>query len=319
MTDANATSPEKAADRGYLREVWSLLTEAASDWQKHNAMRLSAAVAMYSILSLAPLLLITIRVLSLALSEEVASRQVERHAENFLGPRGAAGVNQMLAAGQDESGILATLVSLGILLFTASGVFTELRDSLNALWGITPHNGWGIWAAVKDRLTSIGMVFVIGFLLLVSQVLTTVLTALSRSVSGSGWLGVAIDLLVSTLIITLLFAALFRFLPDVRLSWRDVLLGAFVTALLFKVGQFLQALYFTYISTGSLYGAAGSFVVVMLWVYYSCWILFYGAELTQAYVRHQGRRIAPAENATETVKGDPHRPEAVEAGSKATG
>jgi membrane protein len=142
------------------------------------------------------------------------------------------------------------------------------------------------------------MVFVVGFLLLVSQVVTTALTVLSEYVvGGAGWAATATDLVVSTLIVSLLFGLIFRFLPDVRLGWRDVLFGAVVTALLFKVGQFLLALYFTYGTTASAYGAAGSFVVVLLWVYYSCWILFYGAELIQVRLRRQGRRVEPSADA----------------------
>ena len=296
---------------GRLRELFGMLVEAGVEWRKDNAMRLSAAMAMYTILSLAPLLVITVKVVAVVLSEQAATRQVERQVQAFLGPKGAAAVNDMVAAAsQPGSGVLATLVSLGILLFTASGVFAELRDSLNAIWGVAPDSGSGVWAAVRERLLSIGMVFVIGFLLLVSQFITVTLTALSEYVlGGAGWAVVVIDLLVSTLVITLLFAVLFRFLPDVRLGWRDVLLGSFVTAVLFKIGQYLLSLYFTYVSTGSAYGAAGSFVVVLLWVYYAGWILFYGAELIQVRVRRQGREIAPNANAEKMTGSDARRPD----------
>jgi membrane protein len=290
---------------GRVRELFDMLVEAGSEWRKDNAMRLSAAMAMYTILSLAPLLVITIKVVAVVLTEEAASRQVERQVQAFLGPKGAAAVNDMVAAAaKPGSGALATLLSVGILLFTASGVFAELRDSLNAIWGVTADSGAGIWAAVRERLLSIGMVFVIGFLLLVSQFVTVTLTVLSEYVLGeAGWAAVVTDLIASTLIITLLFAVLFRFLADVRLGWRDVLLGAFVTAVLFKVGQYLLSLYFTYISTGSAYGAAGSFIVVLLWVYYSGWILFYGAELIQVRARRQGREVAPDANAEKVTGG----------------
>jgi membrane protein len=324
MADDRATAardgqPKPTPNWYSPREILGVLLDAAKQWQADNAMRLSAAVAMYSILSLAPLLVITIRVMSLILSEQAATRQVEYQVQTFLGPSVAAAVNDMvLAAGRNGDGAVATLISVGILLFTASGVFVELRDSLNNIWGITPDDGWGWFAAVRDRLLSIGMVFVIGFLLLVSQVVTTTLTVLTEYVvGGAGWVAVLVDLFVSTLIVALLFAMIFRFLADARLTWRDVAFGAFITAILFKVGQYLQALYFTHISTGSAYGAAGSFVVILLWVYYSCWILFYGAELIQARANRMGRRIAPAENARETLRGDPHRPEAVEARARA--
>jgi membrane protein len=207
---------------------------------------------------------------------------------------------------EKNAGVLATVVSGVVLLFTASGVFVELRAALNAIWGIDPKVSSGWWAMVRERLLSVGMVFAIGFLLLVTQVITTALTVVSEYTSGgAAWAGVLIDLVASTLLITLLFAALFRFLPDARIGWGYALAGAAATAVLFKVGQYVQALYFTYVSTGSAYGAAGSFVVVMLWIYYSCWILFFGAELIKVYARRQGRWKGPT-----AEPGQPPKPEA---------
>ncbi len=289
-----------------LKSLYGLLREAVAAWQRDNAMRLSAAVAMYTILSLSPLLVITVKVLAVVFGEEAASGQVERQVRQLLGPTGANAVTAMITTtSRAGSGVLATAVSAGVLLFTASGVFAELRDSLNDLWGVAHRGGRGWWAAIRDRLRSFGMVFVIGFLLLVSQTITTALTALNEFVvGGMGWVPVVADLFVSTLVVALLFALLFRVLPDAELSWREALVGAAVTAVLFKVGQYLQALYFTYASTESAYGAAGSFVVLLLWVYYSCWILFFGAELIQVYVRRQGRRIAPGEGAEQVPQDD---------------
>lgn len=286
-----------------LHNLWGLLKRAAIQWQADNAMRLSAAVAMYSILSLSPLLVITIKVLSAVLGEQSAARYVERQIRQTVGPVAAEAVKGMIAqTTRPGAGVFATIVSAVILIITASGVFAELHDSLNEVWDVEPKadRSWG--AMIRDRLWSVGMVFVIGFLLLVSQVLTTAFTSAAEYFAGAGgWLSVAVDVIVSTVVITLLFAALFRFLPDVRLAWRDVLLGAGVTAVLFKIGQFIQALYFTYGTTASLYGAAGSFVVVLLWVYYSCWILFFGAELVEAYAIHRGRRIEPDASARRTA------------------
>ena len=253
-------------------------------------MRLAAAMAMYTLLALAPLLVISIKVTGLILSEEAATRQVERQVQNHLGPRGAAAVNDMVeSAARHEAGLLATLLSLVFLLFTASGLFIELREALNAIWGIDPRYSTGWWSLVRDRLLSFGMVLAVGLLLLVSQVVTTALTTLTEySLGDAGWVSVVADLIVSTLVIAVLFAAVFRFLPDARVGWRYVWAGAAVTAILFKVGQYLQALYFTYVATESVYGAAWSFVVVMLWVYYSGWTLFFGAELIKAYAHRRG-------------------------------
>ncbi|AWM37087.1 hypothetical protein GobsT_49940 [Gemmata obscuriglobus] len=292
---------------GAAREAGATLYAAARAWLDDDAMRLSAAVAMYTILSLSPLLVITIKVLALVFGEEAASGQVRRQVEQFLGPTGARAVEGMVTETvRPGAGLLATAASVGVLLFTASGVFAELRDSLNALWGVAPRPGRGWWAAVRDRFQSIGMVFAVGFLLLVSQAVTTALAVMSEFVAGgAGRVASATDLFVSTLVVAILFGLIFRLLPDVELRWRDTLFGAAVTAALFKVGQYLLALYFTYGSTASVYGAAGSFVVVLLWVYYSCWILFYGAELIQVRLRRQGRQIAPSAEARRRGAHDP--------------
>lgn len=294
-----AAAPTTAAPHHGLRGTWDLLYRAGLAWNADNAMRLSAAVAMYTILSLSPLLVITIKVVAAVLNEDEAGRQVERQVRAFLGPTGAEAVKGMMVNTlKPGAGVLATALSVGMLLFTASGVFNELRDSLNAVFHVRPKTGRGLWASIRERLSSIGMVFVLGFLLLVSQVLTVCLTVLSEYFVGkAGWVAVAIDLVASTLVITLLFGMLFRVLPDVKLTWREVIFGSVVTAVLFKVGQYAQALYFTYGTTASAYGAAGSFVVVLLWVYYSCWILFYGAELIQQRALMLGQRIEPSADA----------------------
>lgn len=299
-TGAAGEHPRSAAIAwGDLRGAAETLYAAARAWIDDSAMRLSAAVAMYTVLSLSPLLVITIKVLAVVLGDEVASGQVRRQVEGFLGPTGAVAVEGMIVETvKPGAGLVATAISVGVLLFTASGVFVEVRDSLNAVWGIAPRSGRGWWAAVRDRFQAFGMVFAIGFLLLVSQVVTTALTVLNEHLlGGTGWAAAAIDLVTSTLLVALLFGLIFRILPDVELSWRDVLFGAVVTAFLFKLGQYVLALYFKYGSTASVYGAAGSFVVVLLWVYYSCWILFYGAELIQVRLRRQGREVTPSDGA----------------------
>jgi membrane protein len=301
---ASAIQPDHGAGTAsstwrYVKEAGLSLYRAGVRWSDDNAMRLAAAVAMYTILSLSPLLVITIKILSVVLQEDAAKKEVERQLAQFLGPDMGEAVRGMIAETvKPGAGVLATALSIGMLVFTASGVFTELRDSLNAIWGLAPRKGRGWLAAVRERFTSIGMVFVIGFLLLVSQVLTTVLTVLSEYVMGGpGWAAIVIDLAVSTLVVAVLFGMIFRFLPDAKLSWGDTVFGSVVTAILFKVGQYLLALYFAHSTTKSAYGAAGSFVVVLLWVYYSCWILFYGAELVQVRLNEQGRKVQPSDGA----------------------
>jgi membrane protein len=307
---AEGAGPDpRATPARRLRDFWRVIYQAGVMWDKDNAMRLSAAVAMYTLLALAPLLVMAIKVVGLILSEKAAGREVNRQVEGFFGPRAAAAVEDMvIAAAKSESGTVPTLISLGILLFTASGVFVELRGALNAIWGIDPKVRRGLVGLIRERLLSFGMVLGVGFLLIVSQIVTTTLTSLSEyAFEGTKWATVVSDLVASTLVITLLFAVLFRFLPDARVGWRYLTAGAFVTAVLFKIGQYLQALYFAHVATQSVYGAAGSFVVVMLWVYYSSWILLYGAELIKAYAHLHGLDILPIHGArqADVVHTDP--------------
>jgi membrane protein len=282
-----------------LRIIAQLLYHAGLSWNRDNAMRLSAAVAMYMILSLSPMLVITIKVLALVLNPEWATAQVHRQVESMLGPVGGQSAEAMIANTiRPDSGLILTIFSVAFLLVTASGVFNELRDALNAIWNLVPTTGRGIWATLRNRLLSVGMVFVLGLLLLVSHVLTVSLTVMSESVLGTkGWIAVAADFAASTIVIAALFGMLFRTLPDAWLGWKDVVFGSIVTTLLFKLGQYLLALYFAYGTTASLYGAAGSFVIVLLWLYYSCWIFFYGAELIQERIRMLGREIPPSRDA----------------------
>jgi membrane protein len=285
-----------------LRGTAQLLRRAAVRWDEDNAMRLSASLAMYTLLSLSPLLVITIKVVALILGNEQAVGQVHRQTESLLGYSAAAAVEGMITNTlKPDAGIAITIFSAVMLLVTASGVFNELRDSLNAIWGIAPITGRGIRSVLRYRLLSAAMVFVLGFLLLVSHALSIAMTVLSETVFGNASaVAILVDFFASTTISALLFAMLFRILPDARLTWGDVLYGSVVTAVLFKLGQWLQALYFTHGSTASAYGAAGSFIVVLLWIYYSCWIFFYGAELIEERAAMLGRRIEPSPGATRT-------------------
>src|SRR5688572_6973416 len=283
-----------------LRDSPHLLASVYNDWTRDKAMRLSAAVAMYSILSLSPLLVITIRILDQFLDSAVATQQVERQLRSLIGYDAARAITSMMAKQSGDAGYIATIISSVVLLFTASGVFAELQDALNTVWSVkaVPNQKWKWWAMIRNRLLSMGMVFVIAFLLLVSQFITTALAFLTEQATGKeGSLTYFIDFTASSIVITLLFACIFRFLPDVKINWQDVFLGAIITAVLFKIGQYVLTIYFRFAATSSIYGAAGSFVAVLLWVYYSCWILFFGAEFTKVFARHRGRWIMPEEYA----------------------
>lgn len=281
----------------------AMLKQTALDWYEDKAMKLSAALALYTILSLAPLLVITIKVLSVIFGQRVAAGQVQQQMDMLIGPAGSDAVSDMIGhASQPGSGVVATAVSFVILLFSASAVFGELQDSLNTIWEVRTRPDVSWWVTIRKRLLSMGMVFVVAFLLLVSLFVSTALTAVTgRLVGDAGWVALTTDAVVSVIVVSLLIAMIFRLLPDVRLRWRDVIVGALITGVLFKAGQYVLGLYFRYGSSTSAYGAAGSFVAVLLWVYYSAWILFFGAEFTQAWVKGHGRRIVPDADAVKVT------------------
>jgi membrane protein len=289
------------------RSTFGLLKQTVEDWSEDKAMKLSAALALYAILSLAPLLVVSIKVLSMIFGQRAAAGQVQRQMSMLVGQAGSQAVQEMISnAAKPGAGMVATIVSLGIVLFSASGVFGELQDSLNTIWGVKPKPNQGVWATVKNRLLSVGMVFAIAFLLMVSLFVSTVLTTVTGSLLGEagGVMAIATDAVVSVIVVSALMGMIFRVLPDVKLAWRDVFVGALLTGILFKLGQYGLGVYFKWGSSTSAYGAAGSFVAVLLWVYYSAWILFFGAEFTQVWAKQHGRWPEPMENAVRVTEED---------------
>ncbi|HWH69893.1 MAG TPA: YihY/virulence factor BrkB family protein [Candidatus Sulfotelmatobacter sp.] len=284
------------------KAIWGLLKSAAAAWMDDNAPRLGAALSYYTVFALSPLFIIVIFIASLLF--EKASVQAALFVElgNLVGQTGAQALQSALASSIPHSqGVLATAIAVGTLILTATGLFTELQGALNKIWGVEPKPGLDLWGFVKGRLLSFAMVVGIGFLLLVSLVVSTVLAALGKYLAGLVpglhlfWM--AVNATVSFSVITVLFAMIFKVLPDVKIAWRDVWVGSLITALLFTGGKFLLGLYLGRNSTVSAYGAAGSLVLILLWVYYSSQILFFGAELTQAYANRYGRRLEPENNA----------------------
>jgi membrane protein len=286
-----------------FKNVWTIGREAVSEWTNDNAARLSAALAFYTILSIAPLLVIVTAVVGLTpLGDQAKSELME---QQMRGLAGDAGVQVMKTtvehAQKPKSGTIAAIIGVASLLFGASGVFGELQSSLNAVWNVKPKPGRGIWGTIRSRFLSFGMVLVVGFLLLVSLVVTTAVTALSGYLGGM-MPGVPVlihiaNFVVSFLVVAVLFALIFKYLPDAEIAWRDVWFGAVATAVLFTLGKYAIGLYLAKAAPGSAFGAAGSVVAFVIWVYYSGLIVFFGAELTQVTARHAGRRIVPAENA----------------------
>ncbi len=290
-----------------VKPAFGLIKESFQEWQKDGALDLGAALAFYTIFSLAPLLLVALAVAGLLWDRGQIQGQLLAEIQGLMGPQGAQAVQTMLAnAGRHGSGLLATVIALVTILFGATGVFVQLQSSLNKVWNVEARPGLGVWSFVKTRLISFGMVLGIGFLLLVSLVVSTAVSALGKWATGllpgSEALMQGVTFVVSFAFITLLFALMFKLLPDVEIGWRDVWIGAVVTALLFTLGKFLIGLYLGKSSVSSTYGAAGSLVIVLLWIYYSSQILFLGAEFTQVYATRYGSQIKPSQHAVPVVE-----------------
>jgi membrane protein len=285
-----------------IYNTWSLLGQTFSEWSEDKVPQLGAALAFYSALSIAPLLVIVLGVAAMFFGEDAARGELDNQIQSMVGEEGGKAIQDMIAnANKPTTGTIATVLSVITLLFAASGVFGQLQDSLNTIWEVKPKPGRGIFGMLRDRFLSLAMVMGIAFLLLVSLLVSAVLatlgTVLDRLPESLHWLSQGINLVVSVGVITVLFAMMFKFLPDVKMAWRDVWLGAFITAVLFTLGKFAIGLYLGHSTMASSYGVAGSFVVLLVWVYYSAQILFLGAEFTQVYANRFGSRIRPAENA----------------------
>ncbi len=285
------------------RRTFSLLKETFQEWQDDKCARLAAALAYYTVFSLAPLLIIVIAIVGAIFGEQAARGEIVEQIGDLVGREGAEFIQTAIenADRPDANGGLASLVSIVIILFGASGVFTQLQDSLNTIWEVKPKEGQGVKGLVQKRLLSFGAVFGIGFLLLLSLLASAILSAVSAYLSdllpavGSLWY--LVNFLLSFGIITLLFAMIYKFLPDVRIQWSDVWIGAAITAFLFVIGNYLLGLYLSTGALGSAYGAAGSLIVLLAWIYYSAQILFFGAEFTHVYTRHYGSGIEPSSTA----------------------
>lgn len=279
-----------------------LVTQSFAEWREDNASRLSAALAYYTIFSIPPLLIIAIAIAAQLFDRAAVQQQVINQIGGLIGDAGAEVVESILD-NSDEPGetAVAAIISVFTLLLGASGVFGELHNALNAIWEVQAKPGRGIWGTIKDRFFSFTLVLGVGFLLLVSLIISAGLAAVNEFISGvmPGLVILAqvINFLVSFGVVTLLFGLIYKVVPDVKIAWRDVWVGALVTAFLFTVGKFAIGLYLGNSAPGSTYGAAGSLIVLLLWVYYSAQILFFGAEFTQVYANRFGSRIVADEDA----------------------
>jgi membrane protein len=284
-----------------MRAIGLLLRTTFAGWSEDKAPRLGAALAYYTVFSLAPLLVIAVGIAGVFFGEEAARGQIVDQIRGLVGDQGAQAVETMVenAGRQRTSGVVAAAIGVAMLLFGASGVFGELQDSLNTIWGVRPRPGRGLLGMIKDRFASFTMVIGIAFLLLVSLILSAALAALGTMLGGGAEETAmqVIDALVAFGIITVLFAAMYKYVPDVQIQWRDVWIGAAVTSLLFTVGKFAIGLYLGKGAVASTYGAAGSLVILLVWVYYAAQILFFGAEFTKVYAKSYGSGLRPESDA----------------------
>ncbi len=285
-----------------LTGLWLLTRDAFFQWIADNPFQMGAALAYYTLFSMAPLLLIAIAVAGLVFGREASQNRIIGVIEDLVGAQSARAIQAIIeSAGQRPgSGFFATAIGMLLLLLGAAGVVGQLQDSLNAIWRIVPKSGRGIFGFVRDRLVSYSMVLGVGFLLVVSLVVTAVLSAVSGILGGFLTIDAAtahiLDLVISFGFITLLFAVIYKYVPDVRIEWRDVWIGAATTSLLFSAGKFLIGFYLGHSTVTSIYGAAGSLVTLLLWFYYSSLMFFFGAELTQVYAIRFGSKASAAEN-----------------------
>jgi membrane protein len=276
-----------------------LFVEAIQGWSKDNVPRLGASLAYYTLFAVSPILLIAIAIAGAVYGPDAVRGQIVNEIGGLIGTEGAQAIQAILqGAHRNPTGTLAVIIGTATLIIAASGAFLELQHALNTIFRVkTDPDKSGLKRLILSRLRSFGLVVSIGFLLLVSLLVSAALTALSnrieRNIVGGALLLQVINIIVSLAVMTLLFGLIYRLLPDVRLAWRNVWIGAFVTSLLFSIGKFLIGLYLGHSTVASSYGAAGSIVVLLVWVYYSAQIILLGAEFTRVYTEYEEGRAPP--------------------------
>jgi membrane protein len=279
-----------------------LLKETGYEWHADRVPRLGAALAFYTLFSLAPLLVVVIAIAALGFGREIASTQLIKQIETFIGPEGARVIQATIEnTSRPSSGITATLIGLATMLFGTTIVFTELQDALNTIWKVTLKPGRSMAIGLMwDRFLAFTVVLGMSVLLLLSILATAVLHAIlpifgTLLPSQVDWLQ-TVNFGFSLVVVTLLFVMVYKVLPDVEIPWEAVLVGAVVTGVLFMIGKFLIELYLRYSATAAVYGAAGSLVILLMWIYYSAQIVYFGAEFTKVYAKHRGYKVVPTED-----------------------
>ena len=280
-----------------LKSAFPILKGTFKEFGEDNVLRLSAAVAYYAMFSIGPLLFIVVGLAGLAFGNDAVRAQINQSLQGMLGEGAAKTVDSMVAARSLGSSVVTVTVGVVALLVGATGVLAQMQDSLNTIWGVKSKPGRGFWELLRKRFISLSMVLGIGFLLLVSLAVSAALAAftgtLNRILPMGEMIGHILDFAISFGVVTLLFAAIFKYMPDVKVPWSKVWVGAIGTSLMFTLGKFLLGLYLGKESTSSAYGAAGSVIVILMWVYYASVIFFFGAEFTQVYAKATGAKIVP--------------------------
>jgi membrane protein len=276
--------------------LFKIFRTTFSEWNADNVQRMSAALAYYTIFSLAPLLVISIAIAALVFGGKAAQGEILAQIQGFIGQDNAKAVQTMIQSAQKPAhGTIAAIFGVGVLLWGASSVFTEMHDAMNTIWDVDVTAQSGIWSLVKTRFLSFGIVLAIGFLLLVSLLLSAAASGMAAYIEGRLAVPVGLfhilDLLVSEIVITMLFAMIFKILPDIKIAWKDVWAGAVSTAILFTTGKFAIGFYIGKSVSASAYGAAASLVIVVMWIYYSAFILYFGAEFTHVFSNEFGSHI----------------------------
>lgn len=286
-----------------FRHLGKLFKATFKSWNDKDPFRQSAVIAYYAIFSIPGLLVLIIAITGYFFGRDAVNENILKQISNTLGAETAKAMGEMLTkASQSGSSVIGSIVSIGVLLVGATGVFVELQKSLNDIWHVKPVKQNGVWLVVKARLFSFGLIVAIAFLLLVSLVVSTGLTALSDLIKGytSDFTVVIFNIInffFSLAVISLLFSMMYKILPDAKIEWKHVWVGSFITGLLFTIGKTALAFYFGTANPGSVYGAAGSVILMLLWVSYSSMIVFFGAEFTAAYARRYTGKVPPMENA----------------------
>jgi membrane protein len=298
------TSPDRVEKKQpYQKSIVALFKNTANEWIQDKCPQLGAALAYFTIFSLAPLVLVLLAVFGLIFGGSDQGRQkITEQLQYLIDPSGIKVIQEIAAnAAKPQAGIIATSIGVVIALFGASGVFGQLQEALNTIWGIKPKPGGGIIGFVRTRFLSFAMVGGVCFLLLASLTVETILRALNdylkAMMPGGNIISLGLFLLFDLAVITLLFAIIFRYLPDAKIAWHDVWVGATLTAVLFGLGKLILGLYLGSGGVGSAYGAASSLITLLLWIYYSAQILLFGAEFTQVYANTYGTHVEPMEHA----------------------